>query len=101
MGRGDKSEAFPSVSFSFPSLPIRALRSFPSSLSRVSRLPREFPNPHSLYSNKYYFRTQSDSIELTLYWFLKRLSRLRHSAEKRLQKYTLQWVLLQEAKVVN
>ena len=38
---------FPSFSFSFPSLPARAQSSFPSSLSRASRvLAREFPNPH-------------------------------------------------------
>ena len=43
-GKERKSEGpFPSLSVSFPSLPARALRSFPSSLSRTSR---EFPNPH-------------------------------------------------------
>ena len=40
-GKGRKREAtFPSLSFSFPSLPARALRSFPSSLSRASHLSR-------------------------------------------------------------
>ena len=40
-GKGRKSEAtFPSLSFSFPSLPARALRSFPSFLARASRLFR-------------------------------------------------------------
>ena len=41
-GKGRKSEAF---SFSFPSLPARALRSFPSSLSRASRVLASSPIP--------------------------------------------------------
>ena len=45
-GKGRKSEAtFPPLSFSFPSLPACALRSFPASLSRASRLSCVLASP--------------------------------------------------------
>ena len=43
--RRKREAAFPSLSFSFPSLPARALRSFPSSLSRASRMLASSPIP--------------------------------------------------------
>ena len=45
-GKGRKSEVtFPSLSFSFPSLPACALRSFPASLSRASRISCVLASP--------------------------------------------------------